>query len=89
VKVVSASGLTQHFTVNTAAGYLSASDKRLVVGLGGDAHASTVEIRWPSGIVQKFDNVKAGQTLIATEPAASAGRSGDSRPGSIEGSRSR
>jgi enediyne biosynthesis protein E4 len=89
VKVVSASGLTQHFTVNTAAGYLSASDKRLVVGLGGDSAARLVEIRWPSGIVQKFDNVKAGQTLTATEPADSAGRSGDSRPGSIAGSRSR
>ena len=37
VKVVSASGLTQYFTVNTAVGYLSASDKRLLVGLGGDA----------------------------------------------------
>ena len=33
----SASGLTQHFTITTAVGYLSASDKRLVVGLGDDA----------------------------------------------------
>ena len=68
MKVVSASGLTQHFTVTTAAGYLSASDKRLLVGLGGDATATLVEIRWPSGVVQTFDNVKAGQTLMATEP---------------------
>jgi enediyne biosynthesis protein E4 len=68
VKVVSASGLIQYFTVNTAVGYLSASDKRLLVGLGGDATATSVEIRWPSGIVQTFQNVKAGQTLIATEP---------------------
>jgi enediyne biosynthesis protein E4 len=69
VKVVSASGLTQYFTVNTAVGYLSASDKRLLVGLGGDSTARLVEIRWPSGIVQTFDNVKAGQILTATEPA--------------------
>jgi enediyne biosynthesis protein E4 len=69
VKVVSASGLTQYFTVNTAVGYLSASDKRLLVGLGGDATAKLVEIRWPSGIVQKFENVKADQKLQATEPA--------------------
>ncbi len=40
VKVVSASGLTQYFTVNTAAGYLSASDKRLLVGLGADYDGS-------------------------------------------------
>jgi enediyne biosynthesis protein E4 len=69
VKVVSPSGLTQHFTINTAVGYLSASDKRLLVGLGGDSTARLVEIRWPSGIVQTFDNVKSGQTLVATEPA--------------------
>jgi enediyne biosynthesis protein E4 len=81
VKVVSASGLTQHFTVNTAAGYLSASDKRLLVGLGGDSTARLVEIRWPSGAVQRFDNVKSGQTLAATEPSTRAdpnARSGQS-----------
>ena len=72
VKVVAASGLAQYFTVTTAAGYLSASDKRLVVGLGADSSAALVEIRWPSGVVQKFADVKAGQTLRATEPAASA-----------------
>ena len=70
VKVVSASGLTQYFTVNTAVGYLSASDKRLVVGLGPDSTAKLVEIRWPSGIVQKLENVKAGQMLKVTEPAS-------------------
>jgi hypothetical protein len=79
VKVVSASGLTQYFTVNTAVGYLSASDKRLLVGLGGDAAAAQVEIRWPSGIVQMFKDVKSGQTLVATEPAASAEGYGEPR----------
>ena len=69
VKVVSPSGLTQYFMVNTAVGYLSASDKRLVVGLGDDSTAKLVEIKWPSGIVQKFENVKAGQLLKVTEPA--------------------
>ena len=68
VKVVTASGLNQYFTVSPAVGYLSASDRRLTVGLGADAPATLVEIRWPSGVVQKFDNVKAGQTLTATEP---------------------
>jgi hypothetical protein len=68
VKVVSASGLTQYFTVNTAVGYLSASDKRLIVGLGSDVTAKLVEIRWPSGIIQRLENVKAGQFLRVTEP---------------------
>ena len=69
VRVVSASGKTQYFTVNPAVGYLSASDKRLLVGLGPDATASLVEIRWPSGAVQKLTDVAAGQTLSVTEPA--------------------
>jgi hypothetical protein len=70
VKVVTASGVTQHATVTTAAGYLSASDGRLIVGLGGDATATLVEIRWPSGRVQRFENVKARQVLVATEPGS-------------------
>ena len=73
VKVVSASGRAQHFTVSTAVGYLSASDKRLLVGLGDDASARRVEIRWPSGAVQTFDDVAAGRTLTATEPGTAAG----------------
>ena len=68
VKVVSASGFTQYFTVNTAVGYLSASDKRLLVGLGAETTARLVEIRWPSGVVQRLEGVAAGQTIMATEP---------------------
>jgi hypothetical protein len=69
VKVVSSSGSTQYFAVSTAVGYLSASDPRLLVGLGADAAARLVEIRWPSGAVQRLENVAAGQTVRATEPA--------------------
>jgi hypothetical protein len=69
VKVVSPSGATQYFTVTTAVGYLSASDKQLRVGLGSEAVAKTVEVRWPSGAVQTLQDVPAGQTLVLTEPA--------------------
>lgn len=69
VKVVPASGPPQHFTINTAAGYLSASDKRLLVGLGSAGAAKLVEIRWPSGLVQTLHDVAAGQVVTATEPA--------------------
>jgi hypothetical protein len=68
VKVTSASGLVQYHTINTAVGYLSASDKRLVVGLGADRSARLVEIRWPAGAIQRFENVAAGKTLDAVEP---------------------
>ena len=69
VKVVSASGAAQYYAINTAVGYLSASDKRLLIGLDADASARLVEIRWPSGVVQRFENVPAGKTLDAVEPA--------------------
>jgi hypothetical protein len=69
VKVVPASGPVQHFAITTAVGYLSASDKRLRVGLGSAARASLVEIRWPSGVVQTLEDVASGQTLRAVEPA--------------------
>jgi enediyne biosynthesis protein E4 len=68
IKIVSASGSTQSYTVNTAVGYLSASDKRVIAGLGDDPTAKLIEIRWPSGIVQKFENVKARQFLKTVEP---------------------
>ncbi|HTT17735.1 MAG TPA: CRTAC1 family protein [Candidatus Sulfotelmatobacter sp.] len=68
IKVVSASGSTQYFTVNTATGYQSASDKRVIAGLGKDSTAKLIEIRWPSGIAQKFEDVKARQYLKAIEP---------------------
>jgi hypothetical protein len=70
IKVVPASGMTQYFTITTAAGYLSASDKRLLVGLNDSATAKLVEIRWPSGVVQTFQDVKARTELTATEPSA-------------------
>jgi len=66
---VSASGSTQYLTVTTAVGYLSASDKQLLVGLGSAATAKLVEIRWPSGVVQELHDVASGQTLVANEPA--------------------
>ena len=69
IKIISASGMTQYFTVNTAVGYLSASDKRVIVGLGDDVIAKLIEIHWPSGIVQRLENVKSRQFIRTLEPA--------------------
>ena len=59
---------TQHFTINTAAGYLSASDKRLLVGLGGDAIGEAR--RDPMAVGRRPDvrERQGRQTLVATEP---------------------
>src|SRR5205807_5320458 len=68
VKVTSESNLSQFYTVNTAVGYLSASDKRLTIGLGASHLARSIEVLWPSGIRQGFENIRAGTTVRATEP---------------------
>ncbi|MDE3104223.1 MAG: CRTAC1 family protein [Acidobacteriota bacterium] len=62
---------TQVETVSTAGSYLSSSDKRAHFGLGGATVASSVVIRWPSGIVQRLANVAADQQLKVEEPAPS------------------
>jgi enediyne biosynthesis protein E4 len=67
VKTVTAAGLTQYHTVSTAGSYLSASDKRLLLGLGGDDRLRLVELRWPSGVVQRLEDVRADQLLTIKE----------------------
>jgi len=68
IKVTSSKGI-QMVTVSTAGSYLSSNDKRAHFGLGADAVAKEVEIRWPSGIVQKLENVKGDRILKLDEPA--------------------
>ena len=63
VRVVGESGLTQYRVVSTAASYLSASDKRVHFGLGKDRALKMIEITWPSGIVQRLEDVEANQIL--------------------------
>jgi hypothetical protein len=69
IRVVGASGREQHGYVSTSGSYASASDKRVHFGLGGDESAHTVEIEWPSGIVQRFENIKADQVWNVKESA--------------------
>jgi len=61
----------QHGMVTTASSYLSSGDKRLHFGLGADTQAS-LEIRWPSGIVQTLKDVHADQILQIDEPTSAS-----------------
>ena len=70
VKLKSAS-TSQTAIVTTGGSYLSSSDKRVHFGLGADA-AATIEIRWPSGIVQTLSNVSGDQILNLDEPVANS-----------------
>jgi hypothetical protein len=69
VKIKSAAGL-QLATVTMGGSYLSAGDKRVHFGLGADARVATIEIRWPSGIMQTLRDVSANQFLQVDEPVA-------------------
>jgi hypothetical protein len=72
IKLVTGKG-QQFATVTTASSYLSSSDKRTHFGLGLETVAKTVEIHWPSGIVQTLKDVKGDQILQIDEPSEGKG----------------
>ena len=67
IKVVTDSGV-QYNQVNTAVGYGCASDRRVHFGLGKDTLIKELILTWPSGTVQKLENVKADQIIALKEP---------------------
>lgn len=69
VKLTTSSG-PQYVTVTTGGSYLSSSDKRVHFGLGKDPEAKSIEIRWPSGIVQKLENVPGDRIIKIDEPVS-------------------
>jgi hypothetical protein len=69
---VTTSAGTQMETVSTAGSYLSSNDKRAHFGLGKDATASKVEIRWPSGTIQTLTDVKGDRIVQVDEPTQPA-----------------
>jgi hypothetical protein len=68
IKVVS-KGITQYNECSTTIGYASSSAGPVHFGLGQDAVADLVEIRWPSGAVQQLQNVRADRIVLVKEPA--------------------
>jgi len=73
IKVTTSAG-SQWVTVTTASGYLSSSDPRAHFGLGKDASAKSVEIRWPSGIVQVLHNVAGDRIVTVDESSGPSGK---------------
>ncbi len=67
IKLTTSKG-AQFVTVSTAGSYLSSNDKRAHFGLGADVSAKEIEIRWPSGVVQKLNDVRGDRVLTIDEP---------------------
>jgi len=66
-------GRRQMQEVRSGGGYNSQSDFRLHFGLGKVQQIEGLEIRWPSGEIQKLGGVKANQVLTVTEPEKAPG----------------
>ncbi len=60
-------GETQTQMLRSGSSYLSASELILTFGLAHNDKADTVEIRWPSGQIDRLSNANAGQTVTVTE----------------------
>ena len=56
---LSAEGMTQMDEVRGGGGYNSSNDTRLHFGLGRAAVISSIEVRWPDGLRERFQNLPA------------------------------
>ena len=70
VKISTAHG-SQYNQATTAVGYNSSSDKRVHFGLGQDEIIDSIQLHWPTGVVQTLTHIKADQvlTIVESSPA--------------------
>jgi enediyne biosynthesis protein E4 len=68
IKVTTASGRALYNHVTTSVGFMSSSDKRVHFGLGTESAIKTVEICWPSCIVQRLDHPAIDRIVKVDEP---------------------
>jgi enediyne biosynthesis protein E4 len=66
VRVTSASGI-QWQTVHSGSSYASQSELTLTFGLGRDDRVTRMEVQWPSGTSQTFQDVAVNQSVIVDE----------------------
>jgi hypothetical protein len=59
--------LTQVDEVHSGDSYISQSDLRLEFGLEKRAKIDLIEVRWPSGVVDKITNVNANKIFTIKE----------------------
>ena len=56
--------------MKSGSSYLSQSELVLTFGLGSKSKADAIEIQWPSGQIDKLENINAGQTVTIEEGKA-------------------
>ena len=70
---VTAGDEIQTQTLHSGAGYLSQGELRLTFGLGGRTQADAIEVRWPSGQVDRLTGVAAGNVITVEEGRGQTG----------------
>lgn len=65
--ILKARDLSLYKEVRSGASYLSQSDLRVHFGLGKRTEIDTLEIRWQSGHIERFSNLKSNQILVIKE----------------------
>lgn len=60
--------------VQSGGGFLSHNDSRVHFGLGDNTQVRRLEVRWPSGLVEVFENLEADQFLLIREGEGSGGK---------------
>jgi hypothetical protein len=66
--------------VRSGGSYLSHNDFRIHFGLGQETQVKRLEVRWPSGLVETFENLRGDQFLQVTEGQGMEQRQGLSSP---------
>ncbi len=67
IKIVTADDKSLFNHVTTSVGYASSSDVRAHFGLGRERTVKEIEIRWPSGALQRLKEVAVDRMLTVTE----------------------
>jgi len=73
---VVAGGVTQVDQAKGGMSYQSAHDPRLHFGLGDAARVDQIEVRWPSGRVDRMENIPADRLVTVKEGSVSTPQAG-------------
>jgi tetratricopeptide (TPR) repeat protein len=65
--ICKADGRSSARWLTSGTGYLSASDRRIWFGLGSARSVEHLEVRWPSGLVQAWTNLRADRVIELEE----------------------
>jgi hypothetical protein len=78
---LTAGNATQMREVTTGGSYLSASDPRLLFGLGSVTRVSRLRVRWPSGRLTTLTDLPVDRQVTLKEPGPAGTREGRTAPG--------